>query len=97
MATRMEASRDLLVLPGLRGHEYVRVSAAGIRAKLAVDATVPFADRSRFRRACFADVRIGDDDIVLTPHTSTLPWLKQSADRSTDPAPVVEYSASISS
>lgn len=56
LATRMEASRDLLVMPGVRGHEYVRVSDRGMRAKLGIDATVAFADRARFARAPFASV-----------------------------------------
>ncbi|MSQ37500.1 MAG: UbiD family decarboxylase, partial [Chloroflexi bacterium] len=57
IATRMEASRDLILIPGARGHEYVRVSDGGIRTKLGIDATIPFASRERFRRARFADVR----------------------------------------
>jgi 2,5-furandicarboxylate decarboxylase 1 len=58
LATRMEASKDLLVMPGGRGHEYVRVSQNGIRTKLGIDATVPFADKARFARCTFADVAI---------------------------------------
>ena len=58
LATRMEASKDLLVMPGGRGHEYVRVSQNGIRTKLGIDATVPFADKARFARCRFADVAI---------------------------------------
>jgi 2,5-furandicarboxylate decarboxylase 1 len=58
LATRMEASKDLLVMPGGRGHEYVRVSQNGIRTKLGIDATVPFADKARFARCEFADVTI---------------------------------------
>jgi 2,5-furandicarboxylate decarboxylase 1 len=56
VATRFEASKDLLVIPGARGHEYVRASKGGIRAKLGIDATVPFEERERFRRISFADV-----------------------------------------
>jgi 2,5-furandicarboxylate decarboxylase 1 len=59
LATRMEASRDLVVIPGARGHEYVRVSDHGIRTKLGIDATVPFADKARFARCEFKDVTIG--------------------------------------
>lgn len=58
LATRMEASRDLLVMPDARGHEYVRVSNRGIRAKLGIDATVPFADKARFARCEFVHVDI---------------------------------------
>ncbi len=54
LATRMEASRDLIVIPEARGHEYVRVGNNGIIAKLGIDATVPFADQARFARYAFA-------------------------------------------
>ena len=57
-AERFEASRDLLVLPGARGHEYVRIGQDGIRAKLGIDATVPYEDQARFARCEFADVAI---------------------------------------
>ena len=68
LATRMEASRDLLVMPGVRGHEYIRVSDRGMRAKLGIDATVPFADRERFARAPFASVSpLSPDDWTASP------------------------------
>jgi 2,5-furandicarboxylate decarboxylase 1 len=63
IATRMEASRDLFTIPGARGHEYVRVGANGIRAKLGIDATVPFEERARFTRAQFAPVDVREDAI----------------------------------
>jgi 2,5-furandicarboxylate decarboxylase 1 len=46
LATRMEASRDLFVVPDARGHEYIRVGKNGVRAKLGVDATIPFDEKS---------------------------------------------------
>ncbi|HRE01782.1 MAG TPA: UbiD family decarboxylase, partial [Ilumatobacteraceae bacterium] len=55
VATRFEASRDILLIPAARGHEYVRVSDRGQRAKFAMDATVPFDDRPRFSRAPFSE------------------------------------------
>jgi 2,5-furandicarboxylate decarboxylase 1 len=58
VATRMEASRDIFTVPGSRGHEYVRVSDRGIRTKLGIDATVPFADRARFARCAFEPVEV---------------------------------------
>ena len=58
LATRMEASRDLMILPAARGHEYVRIGRNGIRAKLGIDATVPFEERHRFARCAFAPVAI---------------------------------------
>jgi 2,5-furandicarboxylate decarboxylase 1 len=54
VATRMEASSDLILIPGARGHEYVRVSKEGIRTKLGIDATIPFEDQDKFRRVAFA-------------------------------------------
>lgn len=58
VATRMEASSDLILIPGARGHEYVRVSKEGIRTKLGIDATVPFEDQDKFRRVEFAKTDI---------------------------------------
>ena len=63
LATRMEASRDLLVMPEARGHEYVRAGRNGIRAKLGIDATVPVEDRERFRRMRFADTGVRESDL----------------------------------
>jgi 2,5-furandicarboxylate decarboxylase 1 len=54
LATRMEAARDLIVIPEARGHEYVRTGDHGVIAKLGIDATVPFADQARFARYAFA-------------------------------------------
>ncbi|MDT2020258.1 UbiD family decarboxylase [Methylocella sp. CPCC 101449] len=56
LATRMEASQDLIIVPDARGHEYVRISRNGIRAKLGIDATVPFEHKERYRRVQFAEV-----------------------------------------
>jgi 2,5-furandicarboxylate decarboxylase 1 len=67
LATRMEASRDLIVMPAARGHEYVRVSENGIRAKLGIDATVPFAEKSRFARCAFAEVAIDPKNLSAEP------------------------------
>jgi len=62
VATRVEASRDLILIPGARGHEYVRVSDRGMRTKMGIDATVPFSERERFTRVPFADVALGKSD-----------------------------------
>jgi 2,5-furandicarboxylate decarboxylase 1 len=58
LATRMEASRDLITVPGARGHEYVRVGQNGIRTKLGIDATVPFEEKARFERCRFLAVDV---------------------------------------
>src|SRR5207237_3268091 len=51
LATRMEASRDVFVIPDARGHEYVRAGNSGVVAKMGIDATVPFEVTARFARA----------------------------------------------
>jgi 2,5-furandicarboxylate decarboxylase 1 len=56
LATRMEASRDLFVVPDARGHEYIRVSKNGVRAKLGIDATIPIDEKDRFARCEFLDI-----------------------------------------
>jgi 2,5-furandicarboxylate decarboxylase 1 len=69
LATRVEASRDVFMIPAARGHEYVRVSDRGQRTKVGVDATVPYDQRDRFRRVPFADVALeaGESTIVEAP------------------------------
>jgi 2,5-furandicarboxylate decarboxylase 1 len=67
VATRMEASRDIFTIPGGRGHEYVRVSDRGIRTKLGIDATVPFAERARFARCSFKPVEIDAKQMTNDP------------------------------
>ena len=62
LATRMEASRDVFVIPDARGHEYVRAGNNGIVAKLGIDATVPFEEKARFARASFKPVEIKDSE-----------------------------------
>jgi 2,5-furandicarboxylate decarboxylase 1 len=56
LATRMEASRDLFVVPDARGHEYIRVGKNGVRAKLGIDATIPVDEKDRFARCEFLDI-----------------------------------------
>lgn len=68
LATRMEASRDLLVMPAGRGHEYVRIGQNGIRTKLGIDATVPVGEKARFSRCEFIPVAI-DDKILSSDST----------------------------
>ena len=72
LATRMDAARDLLVIPGARGHEYVRVSNAGIGTKLGIDATVPFGERERFRRVAFADASLAPEDMDAQPSAALM-------------------------
>jgi 2,5-furandicarboxylate decarboxylase 1 len=67
VATRVEASRDLLLLPGARGHEYVLVSDHGVRTKVGVDATVPVERREAFRRARYAAADLAAHDSTTAP------------------------------
>jgi len=67
LATRMEASRDITVMPAARGHEYIRVGQNGIRAKLGIDATVPFAEKARFARCVFEDVAVDAKALSADP------------------------------
>jgi len=62
LATRMEASRDVFVIPDARGHEYVRAGKNGVVAKLGIDATVPFEEKARFARASFRQVEIKESE-----------------------------------
>src|SRR6478736_5535517 len=67
LATRMEASRDLVVMPAARGHEYIRVGQNGIRAKLGIDATIPFTEKSRFARCEFEKVSVDPNMLSADP------------------------------
>jgi len=67
LATRMEASRDLFIIPATRGHEYIRVGENGIRAKVGIDATIPFEEKARFRRCEFVDVTVDAGAISSDP------------------------------
>jgi 2,5-furandicarboxylate decarboxylase 1 len=63
----MEASKDIFTVPGARGHEYIRVSDGGIRTKLGIDATVPFAEKTRFARCEFKPVAIDNERLSTDP------------------------------
>lgn len=75
LAMRMEASKDLFIIPGARTHEYVRVSDNGVRAKVGIDATVPVDEKERFARAPFRTV-----DVALEAFSAdgaaAVAWLK---------------------
>ncbi len=76
LSTRMDAACDLLVIPGARGHEYVRTSQGGIGTKLGIDATVPFEERERFRRVPFSDVSLTPEEMDAQPAMSRVSWLR---------------------
>jgi 2,5-furandicarboxylate decarboxylase 1 len=75
IATRVEASKDLMVVPGARGHEYIRVSESGIRAKLIIDATVPFEESARFARVDFEEGDFASRPLDTTSGSDVLDWL----------------------
>ena len=75
VATRVEASRDITLLPGSRGHEYVRVSDGGIRTKVCIDATVPLEERARFTRVRFSQVELDPAGVSSAPGVSRVGWL----------------------
>lgn len=68
LATRFEASKDILVIPGARSHEYVRASDGGIRAKLGLDASVPFEQKQHFARCEFIDVSVSERAFASNTH-----------------------------
>jgi 2,5-furandicarboxylate decarboxylase 1 len=72
LATRFEASQDLILMPGARGHEYVPVSDHGIRTKVGIDATVPIERREAFSRARYAAVSLADYDATTAPREPAL-------------------------
>lgn len=62
LAMRFDAGRDLVLIPDARGHEMVRASRGGIRAKLGLDATVPHDQKDAYRRLYFEPSDLGADD-----------------------------------
>jgi len=65
LAMRFDAARDLIVVPDARGHEMVRASVDGFRSKLGLDASVPFAQKEKFRRIEFAPVEKRPDQLTV--------------------------------
>ena len=66
--------RSNVIVPGARTHEYVRKSNNGIRAKVGIDATVPFEERERFARAPFKTFEV--DASSFTQDGGGIGWLK---------------------
>lgn len=89
LATRMEASQDLFVIPGARGHEYVRKGRDGIRAKLGIDATVPFDQKERFTRVKFKDIKV-DETRFGSKADQHVKWLGEQGKAQDAPKPQSE-------
>jgi 2,5-furandicarboxylate decarboxylase 1 len=51
VATRMQADRDLIIVPGVRSDRSEPLEQAGVIAKLGIDATLRSGDRADWRRA----------------------------------------------
>ena len=76
LATRFDAASDLVVMPGMRGHEYVRTSHAGVGTKAILDASVPYERRADFERISFAaPSRSGDELDAAYAGPTVLGWL----------------------
>ena len=76
LATRFDAASDLLVMPGMRGHEYVRTSHAGVGTKAVLDASVPYAQRADFERISFEAPSEEDSELDAAYSGATvLSWL----------------------
>lgn len=75
LATRFDAADDLLVLPGMRGHEYLRTSQAGVGTKTILDASVPFESRAHFERISFARPAHGGTLDAVCSGATVLSWL----------------------
>ncbi len=76
LATRFDAASDLVILPGMRGHEYVRTSQAGVGTKAILDASVPYERRADFERISFAAPSSDGADLDAAYSGATvLSWL----------------------
>jgi len=60
IATRFDASKDLLLFGKARSHEIIPVTDEGIRGKIGMDATAPFEKKDTFQRARFFDADLAD-------------------------------------
>jgi len=67
LATRFDASKGLILMPGSRGHEYVPISENGVRTKMAMDASLPFGFTGRHARVPVPPADLNDYDTSLEP------------------------------
>jgi len=73
LATRFDASRDLVLMPGFRTHEYLSDAADhGVRTKMILDTTRPFRESGYERRVQFLDVNMADYEMSQVPDPSRL-------------------------
>ena len=60
IATRFDASKDLIYFGRARSHEIIPITENGIRGKIGIDATVPFDQKEKFKRVEFFDAKLED-------------------------------------
>ncbi len=67
LATRLDAATGLMVMPGARGHEYVPISENGVRAKLVMDASLPYGFAKRHLRVPIPPADLDEYTTTLQP------------------------------
>lgn len=67
LATRLDAATGLMVMPGARGHEYVPISDNGVRAKLVMDASLPYGFAKRHLRVPIPPAELDKYTTTLQP------------------------------
>jgi 2,5-furandicarboxylate decarboxylase 1 len=68
VATRVQADRDVVIIPGAHGSRLDPSSADGVGAKMGIDATIPLgADPMRFKRIRVPGEEAVDPSAVLDP------------------------------
>lgn len=65
LATRWDAAKGLILMPGSRGHEYVPISVDGVRTKVGIDASLPYGFAKRH-------LRVPIEPADLDKYTTTL-------------------------
>lgn len=67
LATRWDASKGLILMPGSRGHEYVPISQDGVRTKVGIDASLPYGFPKRHKRIQMPSADLGKYRTSLAP------------------------------
>jgi 2,5-furandicarboxylate decarboxylase 1 len=67
LATRWDASKGLILMPGSRGHEYVPISEEGVRTKVGIDASLPFGFTKRHTRIPIPPADLDNYKTTLEP------------------------------
>ncbi|MDR0576795.1 MAG: UbiD family decarboxylase [Candidatus Accumulibacter sp.] len=64
LATRCDPARDVIIIPGARGHELNPVTDGGFGAKMGFDCTYPVPKDRKYEKVTFRKVNLGDYEIV---------------------------------